>query len=97
MELIEDSVDLPPSISRVSSAFLPKLVFQLEEYGLPRMIGEKLRQSGLFDFEDGDKEITDIVAGFQQKGYDAVLAAISNRHSFEDYVLKHFFDGIRYI
>lgn len=97
LELIEDSVDLTPFISRVSSAFLPKLVFQLEEYGLPRMISKKLSQSGLFDFEDESKEITDIVADFQQKGYDAVLAAIPNRHPFEEYVLKHFFDGIRHI
>lgn len=97
LELIEDSVDLTPFISRVSSAFLPKLVFQLEEYGLPRMISKKLSQSGLFDFEDDSKEITDIVADFQQKGYDAILAAIPNRHPFEEYVLKHFFDGIRHI
>ena len=97
LELIEDSVDLTPFISRVSSAFLPKLVFQLEEYGLPRMISKKLSQTGLFNFEDDSKEITDIVAEFQEKGYDAVLAAIPNRHPFEEYVLKHFFDGIRHI
>lgn len=97
LELVEGSVDLTPFISRVSSAFLPKLVFQLEEYGLPRMISKKLSQSGLFDFEDDSKEITDVVAEFQLKGYDAVLAAIPNRHPFEEYVLKHFFDGIRHI
>ena len=97
LELVEGSVDLTPFISRVSSAFLPKLVFQLEEYGLPRMISKKLSQSGLFDFEDDSKEITDVVAEFQLKGYDAVLAAIPNRHPFEEYVLKHFFNGIRHI
>ena len=97
MELVEDSVDLTPFISRVSSAFLPKLVYQLEEYGLPRMISKKLSQVGAFDFEDDSKEITDIVAEFQQKGYDAVLATIPNRHPFDEYILKHFFDGIRHL
>lgn len=97
MELVEDSVDLTPFISRVSSAFLPKLVYQLEEYGLPRMISKKLSQVGLFDFENDSKEITDIVAEFQQQGYDAVLATIPNRHPFDEYILKHFFDGIRHI
>lgn len=97
LELVEDSVDLTPFISRVSSAFLPKLVFQLEEYGLPRMISKKLSQAGLFDFEDDSKEITDIVAEFQQKGYEEVLKALPNHHPFDEYVLKHFFDGIRHV
>lgn len=97
LELVEGSVDLTPFISRVSSAFLPKLVYQLEEYGLPRMISKKLCHVGLFDFEDDSKEITDIVAQFQQKGYDAVLEAIPNRHPFDEYILKHFFDGIRHV
>lgn len=94
LELVEGSVDLTPFINRVSSAFLPRLVYQLEEYGLPRMISKKLSQTGLFDFDDEKKEITDIVSEFQQKGYDAVLAALPNRHPFDEYVLKHFFDGI---
>ncbi len=97
IELVENSVDLTPFISRVSSAFLPKLVYQLEEYGLPRMISKKLSQVGLFNFDDDSKEITDIVEEFQQRGYDAVLEAIPNRHPFDEYILKHFFDGIRHI
>lgn len=94
LELIEGSVDLTPFISRVSSAFLPKLVYQLEEYGLPRMLSKQLNQAGLFDFEDDNKEITDIVSEFQQKGYEVVLAALPNHHPFDEYVLKHFYEGI---
>lgn len=97
LELVEGSIDLTPFISRVSCAFLPKLVFQLEEYGLPRMISKKISQAGLFNFDDGEKEIADIVVEFQQKGYDSVLTAISNLHPFEEYILKHFFDGITHI
>lgn len=97
LELVENSVDLTPFISRVSSVFLPKLVYQLEEYGLPRMISKKLSQVGLFNFDDDSKEITDIVEEFQQRGYDTVLEAIPNRHPFDEYILKHFFDGIRHI
>jgi putative heme iron utilization protein len=44
--------------------------------------------------ETKDDEITDIVSEFQQKGYAEVLAAIPNHHPFDEYVLKHIFEGI---
>jgi len=94
-ELVEGSVDLTPFISRASYAFLPRLVYQLEEYGLPRMISKQLSRAGMFNFEDEEKEITDIVAEFQEAGYERVVAALPNRHPFDEYVVKHFFDGIR--
>ena len=95
LELVEDAVDLTPFVSRLSYAFLPRLVYQLEEYGLPRMISKQLSRAGLFDFEDDEKEISDIIEEFQEAGYEKVLAALPNKHPFDEYVLKHFFDGIR--
>lgn len=94
LELIEDAVDLTPFISKVSYAFLPRLVFQLEEYGLPRMISKQLSRAGLFDFEDDEKDITEMIKEFQEVGYERVVSSLPNRHPFDVYVLKHFFNGI---
>lgn len=95
LELVEDAVDLSPFVSRLSYAFLPRLVYQLEEYGLPRMISKQLSRAGMFDFENEEKEISDIIGEFQQVGYERVVDALPNKHPFDEYVLKHFFDGIR--
>lgn len=95
LELVEGAVDLTPFVSRLSYAFLPRLVYQLEEYGLPRMISKQLSKARMFNFEDDEKEISDIIAEFQEAGYERMVAALSNKHPFDEYVLKHFFDGIR--
>ena len=55
LELVEDAVDLSPFVSRLSYAFLPRLVYQLEEYGLPRMISKQLSRAEMFDFENEDR------------------------------------------
>lgn len=95
LELVEGAVDLSPFVSRLSYAFLPRLVYQLEEYGLPRMISKQLSRAEMFDFENEEKEISDIISEFQQVGYQRVVEALPNKHPFDEYVLKHFFDGIR--
>ena len=95
LELVDDAVDLTPFVSRLSYAFLPRLVYQLEEYGLPRMICKQLSRSGLFNFEDDEKEISDIIAEFQAAGYERVVSALPNKHPFDEYVLSHFYEGIR--
>lgn len=95
LELVEDAVDLSPFVSRLSYAFLPRLVYQLEEYGLPRMISKQLSRAGRFDFENEKMEISDIIGEFQQVGYERVVEALPNKHPFDEYVLKHFFDGIK--
>ena len=95
LELLEDAVDLSPFVSRLSYAFLPRLVYQLEEYGLPRMISKQLSRAGMFDFENEEMEISDIIGEFQHVGYERVVEALPNKHPFDEYVLKHFFDGIR--
>lgn len=95
LELVEGAVDLSPFVSRLSYAFLPRLVYQLEEYGLPRMISKQLSRAEMFDFENEEKEISDIISEFQQVGYQRVVEALPNKHPFDEYVLKHFFDGIK--
>lgn len=95
LELVEESVDLTPFIGRTTYAFLPKLVYQLEEYGLPRMISKKLSKVGFVDFENEQREVNDILADFQIVGFKTVLEALPSPHPFDEYILKHFFEGIR--
>ena len=56
--------DISDFIHRASNAFLPKLVFQLEEYGLPRMISKKIHCSGIINLEDDSTEISSVIEKF---------------------------------
>ena len=79
---------------RASNAVLPKLVFQLEEYGLPRIISKKIQQSGLVNLEDDNKEINAVIMEFNRIGIDKVLSSICRLHPFEEYIIRYFYDGI---
>ena len=86
--------DLSEFIHRASNAFLPKLVFQLEEYGLPRIISKKIQRSGLVNLEDDNKEINAVIMEFNRIGIDKVLSSICRLHPFEEYIIRYFYDGI---
>lgn len=62
--LSPQSPDISYFIGKASNAFLPKLVYQLEEIGLPRMICRKIQRSGLINFEDKNVEISTIIDRF---------------------------------
>ena len=57
-------VDITPFITKVLNLFLPPLVFQLEEYGLPRMLSRKLHNSRVIDLERVDISINDVLEEF---------------------------------
>ena len=89
----KDAKDISPFIVRVTHAFLPKLVYELEEYGLPRMISRKIQNSGLIDLEQTDKSVNDILDDFHKVGYEKLREATS-LSEFESYVLGYFYSGI---
>jgi hypothetical protein len=89
----KDAKDISPFIVRVSHAFLPKLVYELEEYGLPRMISRKIHRAGLIDLEQTDKSVNDILKEFHDVGFDKIREHASLSH-FESYVLGYFYSGI---
>ena len=53
-KILDNRYNISSFVYRLSHAFLPPVVYQLEEYGLPRMISRKIQESGLMDFENAE-------------------------------------------
>jgi hypothetical protein len=87
-------VDITPFISKISHAFLPKLVYELEEYGLPRMVSKKIQNTGVINLENSELSIHEAISQFNQIGLGNMKQKITNLHSFESYILDYFYDGI---
>lgn len=90
-----DAVDISPFLSRLGSAFLPQLVYDLEEYGLPRMISRKLSNAGLVDFDNPELSLHDLLDYFRSINVEWVSRVVPNLDEFDMYLLRHFFEGIR--
>lgn len=87
------SKDISPFIFKASHAFLPKLVYELEEYGLPRMISRKIQRAGLIDLEQEDKSVNEILYVFKEIGCEK-MAEILSLSRFEMYILTYFYQGV---
>ncbi|WP_278534743.1 DEAD/DEAH box helicase [Delftia acidovorans] len=90
-----NAADISPFLSRLGSAFLPQLVYDLEEYGLPRMISRKLSNAGLIDFEDATLDLHQILDGFRSVGIESIKQVVTSLTEFDSYLLRHFFEGIK--
>lgn len=88
------SPDISLFIGRAANAFLPKLVYQLEEYGLPRMISRKIQDSGLINLEDDSMEISEIIAQFNNIGRETIIHGLNNLLPFDKFIINYFYDGI---
>lgn len=86
--------DISIFLGRASNAFLPKLVYQLEEYGLPRSISRKVQDSNIINLENDEMEIASIIAQFKEVGMEKLLNGIQNLMPFEEYIIKYFYEGI---
>lgn len=86
--------DISEFIHRASNAFLPKLVFQLEEYGLPRMISKKIHSSGIINLEDDSIEIANVISKFKEIGFDKLVASVNRLDDFDGFIIKYFYQGI---
>lgn len=79
---------------QTSPAFLPPTVYQLEEFGMPRMISKKIHAVKLIDFYNQEQNIHTILNKFIQIG----LGELFNRvqlSPFEWYIVEYFYDGIK--
>lgn len=90
----ERKVDISSFIVRAAHAFLPKNVYILEEYGLPRMISKKLHLSGILDFENEDIPIHEMLSLLNDIGYERLSMCTYDLDPFDKYILKYFLDGI---
>lgn len=86
-------IDISRFISWISYAFLPPIAFQLEEYGLPRMISRKLHQAKIINFYDASLTIHDTIKFFNKIGLEHIFASVQF-DNFEKYIITYFYDGI---
>lgn len=93
MVILNNGCDISAFQAKLASAFLPKVVYQLEEYGLPRMISKKIHNAGLIDFEDSKLTLKDTILKFKDIGEQKIIEK-SGIEEFEKYILHYFFDGI---
>lgn len=81
-------------IESLSHAFLPKNVFYLEEYGLPRFLSKKINETKLLDLENGEVEINKVIDNFIEIGCEKIIDKTEELDLFDEYVLKTFYTGI---
>ena len=93
--VFQNNINISTFISKVSHAFLPKLVYELEEYGLPRMVSKKIQITGIIDLENDETPVHDVLSNFNDIGIKKIKKVIPDIHPFEHYILDYFFDGIK--
>lgn len=94
-EILGDSfVDISPFVSKISHAFLPKVVYQLEEYGLPRMISKKIHSAKVIDFHDDSLDIHTAIDQLKKIGPYDLHRRVKTLDYFDRYILNYFFDGV---
>lgn len=87
-------IDISTFISKLSHAFLPSVVYQLEEYGLPRMLSKKIHHVNIIDFTDEELNIHLIIDKFNELGIDYIKKQVTTFDEFDLYILDYFYDGI---
>lgn len=91
--LKDGATDISPFINKIASVFLPYVVYELEEYGLPRMISKKIERKGLINFQEEGCSLTSIISQFKEIGKEKLIQAIE-ASDFEKYIIDYFYDGI---
>lgn len=91
--ILDNPVDISPFISKVSHAFLPPAVFQLEEYGLPRMITKKIHNKNIIDFEN-EADLHLIIEKFKEITMVHLVDSVESFDEFDKYIIEYFYEGI---
>jgi len=89
----EHKIDISPFIARLSKAFLPSCVMELEEYGLPRMLTKRIHASGLVNFEEEELDLHTAIGRLRELEPE-ILKNIEGMDDFDRYVLEYFYEGI---
>lgn len=91
--IINPAVDIGNFVGKMSNAFLPPAVYQLEEYGLPRMITRKLHRARFMDFVESGLSVAEVLRRFSIRGLEAALK-VDTLQPFDRYIVRVFFEGI---
>lgn len=91
--LKDDATDISPFINKIASVFLPYVVYELEEYGLPRMISKKIERIGVINFQEEGCTLASIISKFKEIGKENLIQVIE-ASDFEKYIIDYFYDGI---
>jgi hypothetical protein len=86
--------DISRFVAWTSHAFLPSVVYQLEEYGLPRMITKKIYNAKIINFVDKELNIHSAIELFKKIGKEEMIKRVQF-DDFDKYILEYFYDGIR--
>ena len=87
-------IELAPALSKLAHAFLPSVVYQLEEYGVPRMVSRKIHAAGVLDLENSAVDIRGVLQEFRALGIGSLQKAVGDLDDFDNYILRYFYEGI---
>jgi hypothetical protein len=87
--------DISSFVAKTSFAFLPPVVYQLEEYGLPRMISRQIHKAGLINFEDPELSLHGAISTLNGIGMPNIMEEVEGLSEFDRYLLTYFFEGIK--
>ena len=93
-KILNVNADIEPFIVKVRNAFLPSVVFLLEEFGLPRTIARKIHDSHLIDFEENGLTTQGAIEQLVNKMND--VFSIETLDDFDKYILDYFYQGIKF-
>lgn len=93
-EVLGPEVDISSFIGRLANAFLPPLVYQLEEYGLPRTIAKKIHHAGIIDLTS-DRPLHDAISELTELGLEGLANSRTQLEGFDLYMLESFLDGVQ--
>ncbi|HAV2230168.1 TPA: hypothetical protein JHK40_004361, partial [Enterobacter cloacae] len=88
--------DISPFIFKTSNAFLPPIVYQLEEYGLPRMLTKKISITYKINFESESLTLHNVIDHL--KGIESIIGLSTSMDAspMEEYILNNFLEGVTY-
>ena len=95
--MVNNSVDdISPFLSRIRCAFLPPVVHDLEEYGLPRMISRKLHDAKFIRFDNPNLTLHTALDQFRNSGIHGIASVTNKLTKFDLFLLEYFLEGIKF-
>ena len=93
-KILDNKHNISQFVSRISHAFLPPVVYQLEEFGLPRMISRKIQKSGVINLEKSDLTLKGVIELFNAIGAERLKESVGELDEFDKYIIDFFYSGI---